>query len=266
MISLALFRRNLYSLCKPLLIFAAVLAMYTAVVIYMFDPELAKVLSEYQQMMPEVMAAFGMSGGGESLIAFLHTYLYGFFMLIFPMVFSIIMVNILLARYVDQGSLACMLATPNSRGKIIATQLISAWVGLFLLIALMSAVGIAVSAALFPGALDLRQYLSLNASTFLFHFMIMSICFLAACIFHDSRGYFTLGAGLPLLFYVLEMMANLGGQLEKLQYATLFTLFPGEKIIAQDSGVWQANLLLFAIGAVLYLVGALYFTRRDFSI
>ena len=52
MISLPLFKRNMISAGKLSIIFIAILTMYTSVIIYMFDPELAEMLNQYQQMMP----------------------------------------------------------------------------------------------------------------------------------------------------------------------------------------------------------------------
>ncbi|NLK75644.1 MAG: hypothetical protein GX288_10210 [Clostridiales bacterium] len=99
---------------KLSIIFIAVLTMYTAVIIYMFDPEMAQMLNDYQEMMPGLMAAMGMSGDTGTLIAFINTYLYGFIMLIFPMIFSIVLVNKILMKYIDSGSMANLLASPNS--------------------------------------------------------------------------------------------------------------------------------------------------------
>ena len=39
--------------------------------------------------------------------------LYGFLLVVFPMVFLILLANRLLTRYLDRGSIAFLLATPN---------------------------------------------------------------------------------------------------------------------------------------------------------
>lgn len=263
MISLPLFKRNMISAGKLSIIFIAILTMYTSVIIYMFDPELAKMLNQYQQMMPGVMSAVGMSGASGTLIEFIHTYLYGFLMLIFPMIFEIIIINNFVVKYVDSGSMACLLATPNSRKKIIITQLLSICLSIAFLIVVITGVGLACSAAMFKGELDISKYIQLNFSVLLLHFAISGITFFAACFFNESKGYFTLGAGLPILFYLINMLANMGGNLENLKYATIFTLFPGEKIISSGSGVFSSNLILALIGVILYIGGAACFVKKD---
>ena len=113
MISTPLLKRNLLSSLKIMAILYAVMTMYTIVIIYMFDPSLSEMLEGFQSAMPEMMRAFGMSGMASTLLEFIQLYLYGFIMLIFPLVFSIIQVHRLLTHYIDCGSMATLLATPN---------------------------------------------------------------------------------------------------------------------------------------------------------
>lgn len=268
MISLPLFRRNMVSALKLIFIFLLILALYNSVIIYMFDPALADMLNDYQEAMPEMMAAVGMTGAGETLIEFIHTYLYGFIMLLIPMIFTIILTNKLLMKYVDNGSMACLLATPNSRGTIIFTQLLSIMMSIAILIIAASAIGYACCEIMFPGDLDITKYVALNASTLLFQLAIGGIAFIAACIFNESKGYFVIGAGLPLIFYIVQMMANMGGDLENLKYATIFTLFPGAQIVSASASneVLLCNLILGGIALVLYTFGAVYFTKKDLSL
>lgn len=266
MISLPLFKRNMITTSKLFAIFIPILAMYTTVIIYMFDPKLADMLKSYQDFMPQMMAAVGMTGTTGSLIEFIHTYLYGFIMLIIPLIFEIILVNLLLMKYQDSGSMACLLASPNSRKKIIFTQIISIFLSITILIILTVFIGLGCSAALFPDSLDVSKYIQLNISIFLLHFAISGIAFLAACLFNESKGYFALGAGLPILFYLIQMLSNMGGDLEFLKYFTIYTLFPGNEIVTEATGVLSSDLILAGIGLILYVSGAVRFTKKDLHI
>lgn len=266
MISLPLFKRNMISTVKLGIIFLAILTMYTTMIIYMFDPEMAEMLMQYQDMMPGVMAAVGMSGSTGTLIAFINTYLYGFIMLIIPMIFEIILINKFVMKYVDNGSMACLLATPNTRRRIIITQLVSIILSVAFLIGLITLIGFCSSAAMFPGDLDISKYLQLNLSIFLLHLVISGIEFFAACLFNESKGYFALGAGLPVLFYLIQMIANMGEKLENLKYFTIFTIFPGDKIVEGASGVISSNIVLVGLGILLYTAGVMIFTKKDLSL
>lgn len=263
MISSPLFKRNMVSSLKLNIIFIAVLAMYTSIIIYMFDPELAGMLEQYQEMMPGMMSAVGMSGSSGTLIEFIHTYLYGFIMLIFPLIFEIILVNKMVMKYVDSGSMACLLATPNSRCKIIVTQVLSICLSVIFLIIVTTMIGLFCSNIMFPGDLDIEKYIQLNFSILLLHFVLSGIAFLSACLFNESKGYFALGAGIPLAFYLINMLANMGNDLEKFKYFTIFTLVPGEEIIAGTSNVIYSNLTLCVIGILLYIFGSVYFVKKD---
>jgi ABC-2 type transport system permease protein len=59
------------------------------------------------------------------------------------------------------------------------------------------------------------------------------------------------------------MLAIMGENLENLKYATIFTLFPGEKIISGASGVFSSNLILALIGVILYIGGTVCFVKKD---
>lgn len=76
-------------------------------------------------------------------------------MLVFPVIFLIILGNKLLAHYVDTGSMAVLLSTPNSRIRILVTQLLTLLLETALLIALITAIGIVSCESLFPGELDI---------------------------------------------------------------------------------------------------------------
>ena len=93
MLSGALYRRGMKGSVKLLLILAAVLALYVVIIVSMYEPEMAELLDSYVELMPEIMAAVGMTAGATSLMGFLCSYLNGFLLLIFPMLFCILRGN-----------------------------------------------------------------------------------------------------------------------------------------------------------------------------
>lgn len=181
MISLSLLKRNIKSCSKIFLIIFAVLCMYTTVIIYMYNPKLANMLNDYQKALPEMMQAVGMTGIASNLLQWIQIYLYGFIMLLFPLIFIIIIVNKLLMNYIDNGSMANLLATPNGRGKIIRTQLLSMLLWITILMIAISTVTIIFCEIEFPGQLDTSKYIILNICTLFMWFAISSITFLIAC-------------------------------------------------------------------------------------
>lgn len=261
-----LFKRNMLSGIKIFVILFAVICMYTTVIIYMYNPDLAEMLSGYQQALPEMMTAVGMTGIAGSLLEWIQIYLYGFIMNLFPMIFVIIIVNSFVMRYIDRGGMASLLSTPHSRFRIILTQAVSAAFMLVLLLAAVTGVGILSCQFMFPGELDISRYIQLNASEALLQLIILAVAFAAACISSESKQYYTFGAGIPILFFLLTMLSNMGGKLENLKYCTVYTLFPAREIVQGTAGWWVRDLVMGLIALVLFGGGILWFRRRDLSL
>ena len=240
--------------------------MYTSIIIYMYNPSLIDMLNDYQKALPEMMSAVGMTGIATSLIEFIKIYLYGFLMLVFPMIFIIIINNMTIMKYVDSGSMANLLSTNNSRRRIIITQGLSVILGVIVLMVIMTGIGILCSEAMFKGELDIPKYISLNFSTLLVQLAIAGIGFLSACIFNESKYYYAAGAGIPLLFFLINMLSNMGEKLENLKYFTIYTLLPTEKIIQGEGEVWIYNVALIIITIVLFGLGIRIFEKKDLSL
>ena len=112
MMNLTLYRREMKGSIRLLLIFGAVMTLYISIIISMYDPEMMKTLDNFAEVMPDLMASVGMKAHASNLLGFMVSYLYGFILLIFPMVFSILRGNALIARYVDKGSMLSLVAAP----------------------------------------------------------------------------------------------------------------------------------------------------------
>ena len=263
MISYPLWKRNMVSCFKIFLLLLAVLYMYTIVIIYMYNPELADMLNDYQKALPGMMSAVGMTGIAGSLLEWAQIYLYGFLMILFPLIFTVIIVQKMVMSYIDKGSMANLLATGNTRGKIIRTQAFSVVLMMILLMGSISVVGVAGCEILFPGELDIKSYLYLNGSMLLMQLAVAGIVFLAACTLSEVKQYYMVGAGIPILFFLMQMLANMGDKLKNLKYLTIYTLFPAEKIVSGAGSYWQNNLILLLIAAILFVCGMVFFKKRD---
>lgn len=266
MINWTLYKRGVQGSLRMLIIFAAVITMYFTVIISMFDPALGSALDEFAKAMPELMAMVGMNPASAELVSFLEAYLYGFIMLVFPMIFSILSANKLIARHVDRGSMTYLLAAPVKRQTVVFTQMKVMGTGIFVLVLYATLLGIVNCEISFPGELDIGKFILLNAGVLCLHLFIGGICFLCSCIFNDSKYAVGVGAGIPALGFILQMMANAGKELENVKYATFFTLFDSDGIIAGElGGVW-GMLALFAGAIVLFSSAIVIFSKKDLHI
>lgn len=264
--SWTLYKREMKGSVKLLLLFAAVITMYVTIIITMYEPEMMATLDSFYEVMPEMMAAVGMRAGATTLMGFMISYLYGFILLVFPMVFCILRGNGLIARYVDRGSMVALMAAPVKRRTIAFTQMSVLVSGIILLVGYTTALEFAVAQSSFPQELALSELLAVNAGLLCLHLFIGSVCFLASCLFSETKYSVAFGAGIPALMYVMQMLANSGGKAENAKYFTAFTLFDASGIVAGETSAVLGAAALLAGAVALYTVSIVVFCRKDLHI
>ncbi len=109
---------------------------------------------------------------------------------------------------------------------------------------------------------EIKDYLLLNLGLFLLMFATSGVSFLFSCIFNLSKNYMAFGAGIPLAFFLFDMMANVSSSLEAAKYLSLNTLFNTDNILNGDGYVIQFAIL-FIIGIVLYGASIKVFNEKD---
>ena len=256
-----LFAKELRANLFVSLIIAAVLAMYIGVIVSMYDPELGESLDAMMQSMPEMFAAFGMSVQATTLIDFMLNYLYGFLLTIFILVLILIVANKLMVRYLDRGAMAYLLATPNSRTRIALMVTI-----LVALMAVVTALEAGFAEALFSGELDMQALMQVNAGLLALWLAMAGLCFLSACLFSNATAALWVGGGLNILFFLMQMISQVGDKFEFLKNVNPLTLFDYYGLAAGDASAVGGAIAL-AVGAVaLFAVAVAAFDRRDLSI
>lgn len=109
---------------------------------------------------------------------------------------------------------------------------------------------------------DVHDYIMLNLGLFLLMFAISGISFMFSCIFNLSKNYMALGGGIPIAFFLFELMAEVSEDLEKLKYFTINSLFDTHAIL--DGSDYTINfIILGVIGIVLYSIGMNIFKKKD---
>lgn len=262
----ALFRMEWQHTWKLLVLFMLILTMYISLIMTMYDPELGTALKEFEKAMPEIMAAVGMSGDSSTLISFMSTYLYGMIMILFPFLFSVITAIRLLVRKVDNGSMAYLLSSGVKRSTVWRSELMVLWSALFALLLYATGIGIVCGMLLFPGELDVWALLRLNLGCFFLHTALAAICFLASSYFSEVRYAAIVGAGFSILEIMIQMLANMKGNLENLKYATILTFFDAEGLIENTGTAWLGVLALAMLALLCFLMAHQCFVKRDLSL
>lgn len=89
---------------------------------------------------------------------------------------------------------------------------------------------------------------------------------MCSCIFNDSKYAVGLGAGIPALGFIIQMMANAGKELENAKYATFFTLFDSDGIVTGEPGAIWGMFSLFAGAIILFSTAIVIFSKKDLHI
>ncbi|MFP3153504.1 ABC transporter permease [Lachnospiraceae bacterium ZAX-1] len=109
---------------------------------------------------------------------------------------------------------------------------------------------------------SVSDYLLLNLGAFLLMFAIAGISFLFSCVFNLSKNSLALGAGIPVAFFIFQIMSQVGSSLENFKYLSLNTLFTPGEITGGGTFIPQF-IVLGALGVVLYTVGIKVFKEKD---
>ena len=241
--------------------------IYVVSSISMFDPSSADALKAMLDLLPEgLVKALGFENMGTDLTGYISNYLYGFILLTFPMIYCVIMANRMIAKHVDSGSMAYLLTTPNSRVKVATTQAVFLAVSLAVIMIANIALAILLCESMFPGMLKIGPFLTLNWITYLAMLAVSGIGFFSSCIFNETRLSLSVGAGLPILFLVFNMISGLSDKIAWLKYLTVFTFVNVDKTLTDVSYAVPVTFILLAISSALYVSAIRIFNRRSLAI
>jgi ABC-2 type transport system permease protein len=245
-------------------IYGAVAYMLLVVWIY---PSIAEMqgFNEMIEKLPKgMLKLIGMESGINSLADYIAGEFYGVLFLIILMVYVILMATRLMARLVDQGSMAYLLSTPHSRIKIAVTQASVMITGLLLIISSTTLSGILASKLLITGyELDVSSFIQLNVLTFLIFSVIAAYCFLISSLCNDEKKALGLSAGITLLFYMLNMAGKLSEKTEWLLHFTIFKAYDPIKLMNDDTNAIRLGVLLAVSTLVLFSFSAIVFKKRN---
>lgn len=266
MINRTLYLREIKNGIKILLIFTAVMTLYVTMTVSIYNPDMMGMLDKFTKLMPEFMSAVGMNPGATSLIGFMISYLYGFILVIFPMVFSILRGNGLVSKYVESGAMVTLLASPVKRRSVVLTQAFVLLSGVLFLILYTTLLQWVSAEIYFPGELSLSDLCSLNIGLLTLQLFIAGLCFFTSCHFAGTKWSLALGAGIPGVMYVFKMLANVGGNAEKMKYFTFFTLFDPNGLIQGETQAFINAVILLLGSFVFFSLGVLSFCKKDLHI
>lgn len=258
-----LFRKEIKSNWILLVIFLGVISVYAVMITMMFDPKLGDSLRMMSESMPQMFAAFGMADVGTTLLEFVTGYLYGILLTAFPGVYIIILTNRLVAKYVDNGSMAYLLAVPDKRRKIVFTQCVFMLMTLAIMVVYCTALILIIGEVLFPGEMDTAGFLRVNAGLMGLLVFFGGGCFCASCFCNESKNSSAISTAIVVYSILVQMISQVGEKFENVKYATPLTLFDVKGLSAGDTDAWIGCVVLYAVGIILMGIGVVRFSKRD---
>ena len=268
MMNMALYKKEIKRNLMIFIIFLGLISLYGIIVSALFDPNVENLgwMQMLQEMYPELLDFIGFNVIHlTDYQYFISGYLYGMLFILFGLIYANLLSNRLIYRYIDRGSIAYLLATPNSRTKIITTQVKVFGTYLFLLAFAMFFIT-GVFGELFNSSyVNFGELLYLNFSFFLLLCFISAIMVLCHSLFN---GKLAIGAsiGIPVIFFFIKLISNLGSKYKFASYLTPFSLFDPIACINYDVKTFIYNGILIILTIGLYGITIYGFKNRDLSI
>lgn len=223
-------------------------------------------INDMIKAMPEgVGNAFGLQGGFSTADSFISGEYYELILVFILSIFCVAVSTHLMAKLVDQGSMAYLLSTPTTRGKIAFTQASVLVTGLFTIMAVTTAAGFIGNAWFLEGkvALNEAKFLEINLMAFLLFFAVSGISFLVSAALNDEKQAVGLSGALTFGFFTLNLLGKISDKIEWMRNISIFSLYrPGEIVSANANWGWPA-ILLTLIGLATFAIGIQLFRKRD---
>ena len=256
-ISMLKTNRTVILVCTLLLVF------YILAVIGIFpsDMDLAK-------QMPENLArAFGVEEGIQDLGVFLGSGFYGISFVLFLLIYCVLVATRLIAHLVDNGSMAYLLSTPESRTRIAITQASVLVFGLLIIVLLTCIAGLlGVSVIIKDAELNVTRFMQMNLVGFLLFFIISGYSFLFSCLFNEEKRALAASGILSVVFFLINSLGRMSQEMEWLNRFTPFTAFQPAEIAKGTVNVLPVSIGLGITGVLLYGLAIYIFRRRNLSL
>lgn len=247
--------------------FTLILAMYASIATGMYDPESAESMNAMLDMLPEGMAkAFSFTNFGTELTSYISSYLYGFIFFMFPMIFIILVGNNIMVKHIDSGSMAYILTTPHTRRSVATTQAVFLMTSTIFIVIMNMILIILMSGILFPGKLDVGNFIMLNITTLSVLLFISSIVFFCSSYFDDRSRSLAYGSFVSIFFFVINAIKNISDQLSFLRFFTPFALVNIDKILEGGAYSYVVSLITLLVTATIYTFSIYNFNKRSLAL
>lgn len=253
---------------KGMMNYAIGSAFYMILMVWVYPSiaENSKALNDFMKVMPAgMLKAFGFESGFGSFEAYVSGEYYGVILTIILTIFCVMLPTQLIAKLVDQGSMAYLLSTPTTRGKVAFTQAMVLFTGTFLIMVITTLSGF-VGYGLFikdENAFHASKFIQINIGAFLLFFAVGGISFLISSLANDEKKALGISGTIAFGFFSLDMIGKISEKIEWLRNFTIYSLFRPSNIVSGKADLAQAWIILSLIGIAAIGIGISIFRKRD---
>lgn len=222
-------------------------------------------LADLLKTLPSGMLnAIGMKGDIRNFNDYLNMNFYNSVYLYLLMVYVILFSSSLIAKPMEDTSLAFYLNSPVSRKKYFYSQTIVFATG-FVGICFLSVVSGIASAKIFAGGnpFSAAEFLKDNAMAGCIFLSLGSLCLLFSAVSKKSGDAVMYSSVVILTEYFLDMFVRVSSRVSWLKFFTVFTLFHTDRIKDATVSFGLECGILIAVSLVITAGAAEFFKRRD---
>jgi ABC-2 type transport system permease protein len=265
MINGALLKATFKENYKLIATIGTVLVFYLFMIMYMYDPTMSDAMMIYIETLPaELIKAMNFNMAEPTFTGFIVGYYYGFLVILFPMILIMMLSYRLMNKMVDRGSMAILLSTPNTRINIALTQAVFSFFSATFLIVLIVLFALITSQG-FNYDLDVVRFLHVNALTWGYMIAISGITFMVSCLFVEAKHALAFIIGIPMFFFLVQMLTQVNDRLSWLKYVTLLSFYQPNDVVLQEPFL-PPTIILLSVGLTGYVIGILIFKQKDLPI
>lgn len=246
------------------MVFAAILTMYTAVIIGMYDPESGKAMLELIKSMPKVFEAVGITSVVDTLVKHLNSYLFGFIYKVFPLVMVLFGTWTVYVKPLTTKTLTTEMSAPLSRGQIVTTQMVSLVLQIIAVMGYVLVLTLVLSEISFAGELELAVYVRLMFGLIGLLLFESALCYAVAIVV--PRAQLGIGIALCLGFLIVQMLARAADSVSWMKLCTPLTLFNQTGLIEGSEIAFLQAIILYLLAVLFFSGSAFYFTRKNIAL
>lgn len=173
--------------------------------------------------------------------------------------------NELLAKLVDDGSLAFLLSTPVPRDEILSTQILLLLLANALLVS-ATLMGLYGGAYKFGIPIDHWRYIRFGILGFAFYSFIGAYSLFFSAWLKEGENALAFASGLTLAFYALDVAGGLSEKLSWARRLSLFRCYQPQEVLEGSVDPAGSILGLTAGAVVLFNLGIRVFKEKDLAI